>query len=139
MTRERLTPHFTVEEFDCHDGTRVPELAVARYRALCTFVLEPLRRRYGRCDVVSGYRDPSYNQRIGGARASAHMCGQGGGIHAVAADVRFETGAPDDWARSAEPLLKRRYGGGGLGVYPGLGGWVHLDDRSWRARWRGAA
>lgn len=113
---------------------------MGRYEVLCRHVLEPLRARFGTCRVVSGYRDPGYNARIGGARQSAHMCGEGAGLHAVAADVRFARGTPQQWADAAEVIIRRAFPpGGGLGVYPGPGGWIHVDDRTYRARWRGAA
>lgn len=97
-----------------------------------------MRARYGPCTVVSGYRHPAYNARIGGAKRSVHMAGRGGGIGGVAADVRFARGHPLDWGRLAEQLLDKHYSpGGGLGVYQ-AGGWVHVDTRSYRARWSGA-
>lgn len=139
MTRRRLTPHFVIEEFDCHDGQKVPLHMVNRFTALCRLILEPMRGSYGPCRVVSGYRDPRYNGSVGGARRSAHMAGDGGGLLAVAADVRFRDGDPVRWARRANELLAEHYPpGGGLGTYPGRGGWIHVDDRSYRARWTGA-
>lgn len=138
-SRHRLSPHFVVEEFDCHDGTRVPSDRVDDLERLCVRVLEPLREHFGVCTVVSGYRPPRYNQQIGGALASVHMAGRGRGIPGVAADVRFRTGRPQTWAQAAEPLLTRFYPpGGGLGTYPGLSGWIHVDTRGYRARWVGA-
>lgn len=138
MTNPLLTPHFRLSEFATHDGTPVPADKVQEYARLCRLVLEPLRARFGTCSVVSGYRHPAYNRRIGGAAKSVHMCGRGGGIAGVAADVRFPRGNERDWARYAEELLARHYPpGGGLGVYPG-GGWIHVDTRGYRARWEGA-
>lgn len=140
MTRRRLSPHFVIEEFDCHDGTHVPLVVRGRYESLCRHVLEPLRSRFGVCTVVSGFRTPRYNVTIGGASRSAHMCGEAGGLHAVAADVRFRRGHPQAWADVAETLLVAAYPpGGGLGVYSGPGAWIHVDDRGYRARWSGAA
>jgi uncharacterized protein YcbK (DUF882 family) len=137
-TRHRLSPHFVIEEFDCHDGHRVPTRAIKAYERLCALVLEPLRERYGVCHVVSGYRDPAYNARVGGARMSAHMCGDDHGLKAHAADVHFAHGRPSLWGEVADDLLTRHYSpGGGLGVYPS-GGWIHIDDRTYRARWTGA-
>ena len=102
-------------------------------------MLEPLRARFGVCSVVSGYRHPTYNARIGGAKRSVHMAGRGGGIPGVAADVRFAKGGPIQWSQAAEPLMRRWYPpGGGLGTYPGGGGWIHVDTRDYRARWTGA-
>lgn len=138
MANPLLTPHFRRSEFATHDGTPVPDDLVDDYTRLCRLVLEPLRERFGVCSVVSGYRHPSYNRRIGGAQRSVHMGGRGNGIHGVAADVRFAKGHPLDWARAAEQLLQKHYApGGGLGTYQ-AGGWIHVDTRSYRARWTGA-
>lgn len=128
-----------LSEFATHDGTPVPPDRVDDYRRLCHLVLEPLRERFGTCSVVSGYRHPAYNASIHGAKRSVHMAGRGGGIPGVAADVRFARGGPIQWAEAAEPLLRRHYApGGGLGTYPGASGWVHVDTRSYKARWTGA-
>lgn len=139
MATGRLTAHFRLSEFATHDGTPVPSDLVDDYTRLCRLVLEPLRERFGVCSVVSGYRHPAYNARIGGATKSVHMGGRGGGIHGVAADVRFARGGPSSWAAAAEPLLAKHFPpGGGLGTYPGATGWIHVDTRGYRARWRGA-
>lgn len=139
MVATRLSPHFQLSEFATHDGTPVPGDLVDDYRRLCERVLEPMRERFGVCSVVSGYRHPAYNRRIGGAGRSVHMGGRGNGIRGVAADVRFGRGSVHDWHQLAEQLLTRHYApGGGLGYYPGAGGWVHVDTRSYRARWTGA-
>lgn len=139
MATTRLSPHFVLSEFATHDGTAVPDDLVDDYRRLCREVLEPLRDRYGVCSVVSGYRHPAYNRRIGGAQRSVHMGGRGNGIAGVAADVRFAHGGPIQWSQAAEPLMRRAYPpGGGLGTYPGGGGWIHVDTRGYRARWTGA-
>lgn len=138
VAQTRLSPHFALSEFATHDGTQVPPDLVPEYARLCRNVLEPLRERFGVCRVVSGYRHPSYNRAIGGARRSVHMGGRGGGIRGVAADVRFDKGSTVDWGRAAEPLLAKWYPpGGGLGIYPGARGWIHVDTRGYRARWRG--
>jgi hypothetical protein len=66
-TRKRLSKHFTVEEFDCHDGTKVPKRDYKGLQYLCRVYLEPLRKKYGAVHVNSGYRTRAYNARIGGA------------------------------------------------------------------------
>jgi uncharacterized protein YcbK (DUF882 family) len=140
MAAFRLTDHFLLSEFNCHDGTPVPDRLVGDYTRLCRLVLEPLRREFGPCTVVSGYRPPVYNRSVGGATRSVHMGGDAGGIPGVAADVRFRRHGPLDWAAAAETLMARHYPpGGGIGRYPGPAGWLHVDTRSWRARWTGAS
>lgn len=133
-----LSPHFSRREFDTHDGTRVPADVVDDYVRLCRLVLEPLRARFGVCTVTSGYRHPAYNRSIGGAQRSVHMCGRGGGLKGVAADVHFAHGTTSQWHEQADALLRRHYPpGAGLGLYPGQ--WIHVDTRNYEARWTGAS
>ncbi len=138
MTRRRLSPHFTVEEFDCHDGTRVPEAALPALVELCCYVLEPMRAKYGRCKVHSGYRTRAYNASIGGARYSQHIYNDTPG--SVAADVSFAAGTPAKWARGARWRFRtvsrwRRNGRGGVGQYNNSG-FVHVDSGP-RRDWQG--
>ncbi len=73
-TRKRLSKNFTIEEFDCHDGTHVPAAAIPALEELCEYILEPLRAKYGPCTVMSGYRTRSYNANTrGSARYSQHI------------------------------------------------------------------
>lgn len=136
MTRHRLSPHFTVEEFDCHDGQQVPELALPGLRTLCAQYLEPLRSRFGPVIVHSGYRPAPYNQRIGGARSSYHIYGLHG-WRELAADVecRHKTVA-DWWAWMDRHQRGMAIPHGGLGFYP-RGGFIHVDSRVYIARWDG--
>lgn len=82
-------------------------------------LLESLRARVGRpLVIVSGYRCPVHNRRVGGAPRSFHVLGQ-------AVDI------PRGYATEADAEAV-----GFLGI--GLAGrWAtHLDIRSSRARWR---
>jgi hypothetical protein len=124
----RLSPHFALPEFACKDGTKVPKASVPALTRLCAEVLEPLRERFGRCTVMSGYRHSAYNRRIGGAKFSQHIYDLHPG--SVAADLTFERGRPSEWADAADPLCAN----GGLGRYPGF---VHVDNRPGKARWSG--
>ena len=127
---DRLTPHFRVREFDCHDGAPVPPAAYPALRELCERYLEPLRERFGVGIVVSGFRHRAYNDRVGGARRSMHVYEEHPAE--VGADVRFATGKPRDWAQLAE-----RLGAPGVGRYD-TSGFVHIDTRNGAtARWSG--
>ena len=137
MTRMRLSPHFTVEEFDCHDGTRVPASAHAALRTWCKAWGEPLRAEFGPVRVTSGYRTPSYNRSVGGAPASFHVYSLGS-VRGVAADVVPARGSVTAWQMWARrhyvgerwPLVLGR--GAAVG-YKGPG-FVHLDTgprRTW--------
>lgn len=129
----RLSPHFTVHEFNCHDGSVVPINSGAALVRLCRDYLEPMRAKFGACHVLSGYRHRVYNAGIGGARNSQHIYEET--PDSVAADVRFARGNPREWAEFAYDL-RRRLGKGGIGVYM-RSGFVHVDNRPYRADWRG--
>jgi hypothetical protein len=141
--RSHLSAHFSVEEFDSHDGALVPrgdELAIVH---LCDWWLEPLRGWFGPVTVHSGYRSLAQNAAVGGKRASVHLLhtplprrGTGSSLKAAAADITCATGNPALWAewarqhRTSSPHLARK-GRGGIGFYPGF---VHLDTgpaRDW--------
>lgn len=154
-TRHRLSHHFVVEEFDCHDGTQIPEAWYPDFAHLCEWWLEPLRDEFGPVHVVSGFRSITHNRLVGGAQHSVHLVktplpqGDRRGRPvtdrarrplATAADVVPQTGNPARWAewcRKLRPLhahLGRR-GRGGVGEYVNAG-FVHLDTASARD-WRG--
>ena len=57
-TRCKLSEHFVVEEFDCHDGTKVASREYDGLTALCNIYLEPLRNKYGSVHINSGFRTP---------------------------------------------------------------------------------
>jgi uncharacterized protein YcbK (DUF882 family) len=135
-TRHRLSKHFVVEEFDCHDGTKVQQRDYNGLEYLCRQFLEPLRAKYGRVTILSGYRTVSYNRQVGGVSNSFHIYTAHDG-NDQAADVRCSRGAPADWhAFLAAVRRRKRHGKGGLGLYPSLG-FVHVDIRDYPANWRG--
>jgi uncharacterized protein YcbK (DUF882 family) len=127
MSTVRLTPHFTLSELACHDGTPVPDMCLANARAICERA-EVLRAAIGSpLIVVSGYRTPAYNKRIGGAARSQHMTASALDLVSrvvPAAELRLlylkligEGQVPD----------------GGVGEYPNF---VHIDIGKAR-RWAG--
>lgn len=79
-----LSPHFSRREFDCRDGSRAnpdPRLieCLERLRSICGD--KPLR-------ILSGYRSPAYNKRVGGARRSQHLYNRAADIPAGYATVQ---------------------------------------------------
>jgi hypothetical protein len=135
--RTQLSPHFNVREFDCHDGKNVPQVAEPACARLCVQFLEPLRAKFGPALVLSGYRHKAYNAKIGGAKASQHNYDDDPST--VAADLSFRKGSPSQWALEAR-RLSTRLGFGGVGEYPPnreRGGFVHVDNRRYKARWSG--
>jgi uncharacterized protein YcbK (DUF882 family) len=134
MTRHRLSPNFTVEEFDCRDGTKVSSREYNGLEYLCRTYLEPLRKKYGTVTVNSGYRTASYNARIGGASQSYHIYDQHDG-NDQAADITCRKGGPRDWHRTLNWIRQnKRNGRGGLGLYSTF---CHVDIRDYQADWRG--
>ncbi len=138
MTRQRLSPHFTIEEFDCNDGRKVPASAIPALKELYVHMLEPLREKYGPVTVLSGYRHAAYNRSIGGAQFSQHIYDQG--PSSVAADVRFQKGSVARWANSARwrfntKSVWRKRSRGGSGRYL-RSGFVHVDSGP-RRNWEG--
>ena len=83
----KLSEHFALREFVVSRTAMVnnidnqpSEVEIERLRALCTHVLEPLRRRFGVIRVTSGYRCPELNRRVGGVSRSQHMRGEAADI-----------------------------------------------------------
>jgi len=137
-TRLQLSTHFIIEEFDCHDGTDVPDAAVPALKEICEHVLEPMRAKYGPCAVLSGFRTVSHNTSVGGASASQHIYSQH--PSSVAVDVRFTSGSVHEWASGARWRFtsKPRWAQsrrGGVGDYP-RSGFVHVDSGT-RRDWHG--
>lgn len=133
----RLSVYFRSEEFACHDGTPVPpELAPNIQRLADTLTI--IRHAAGASlNVISGYRSPAWNARVGGAKDSTHMT-------AEAADVRPGRGMTVGELHALILEMHRR--GelpdlGGLGLYP-ASDWVHVDIRKpadgHLRRWQGA-
>lgn len=133
-TNAKLTEHFTAPEFFCHDGTPAPINARNGMMRLCQDYLEPLRAKFGTAYVLSGYRHELYNAKIGGARNSQHIYEDT--FESVAADMRFARGSVNQWAAEAKRLRTKNGGKGGVGVYVRQG-FVHIDNRNWKADWSG--
>ena len=131
---KQLTAHFNSREFNCRDGTPVMKRDYAGLEALCRIYLEPMRKKYGRVTVNSGYRTASYNRRIGGASRSFHVYTIHDG-NDQAADITCARGNPTQWASTLRWLRTHKRGGkGGLGVYKTF---CHIDLRDYKSDWRG--
>lgn len=131
----RLSPHFKAQEFYCNDGSACPTSARSAMVKLCDVFLERMRARFGTAQVLSGYRHTVYNAMIGGARQSQHIYEHG--FEAVAADLRFPKGSPQEWAAYAKGIrATHNHGRGGVGRYD-RAGFVHIDNRLYAADWSG--
>ena len=123
----KLTKNFTRQEFDCKDGTIVPE----KYMKNAQEVANNLQNLRDYLEVQisvtgSGYRSPKHNKKVGGAKFSQHLTASG-------ADINAEGYEPKQLAEVIELLiLKGKMKQGGLGIYPNF---VHYDIRGTKARW----
>lgn len=118
----RLAPNGLLKQRDSVDTACLKPALVG--------VLKSIERHYGRPIVVtSGYRSPSYNQRVRGARNSLHM-------YCAAADVQIEGVSKWELAKYVRSMPGR----GGVGTYCHTKS-VHVDvgperDWNWRCRRR---
>ena len=114
-----LSPHFTVKEFACHDGSDT----VLIDDRLVT-LLEKIRDRFGKpIHINSAYRTAKYNAKIGGVSNSYHVKG-------MAADIVVQGIPAKRVAQYAETL-----GCGGIGWYEARN-FTHIDTRSGCVRWK---
>jgi uncharacterized protein YcbK (DUF882 family) len=121
----KLTNNFNLNEFNKHNFPltetilrNIQELA-KNLQVLRDEVKKPIK-------ITSGYRDPSFNKKIGGASQSRHITGQ-------AADLKIEGYTPKQVAAIIEKLIASgKMKQGGLGIYST---WIHYDVRGTKARW----
>jgi hypothetical protein len=131
----QLSAHFLATEFYCHDGSPCPITSRPALIRLAVVFLEPMRAKFGPCLVLSGYRHTLYNRSIGGALHSQHIYEEG--FESVASDLRFDKGTPAQWAAFARGLrASKNNGNGGVGRYD-HSGFVHVDNRGYKADWTG--
>lgn len=115
-----ISVHFLVNEFRCKDGAD-PVCVDARLVAILEFV----RSNFGKPVVInSGYRTPSYNRKIGGAKFSQHMYGR-------AADIVVEDVKPEVVYNFLCEAFPNSFG---FGLYASF---VHVDCRKTKSRWKG--
>ena len=121
----KLTNNFNLNEFNKHNFPltetilrNIQELA-KNLQVLRDEVKKPIK-------ITSGFRDPSFNKKIGGASQSRHITGE-------AADLKIEGYTPKQVAGIIEKLIASgKMKQGGLGIYST---WIHYDVRGTKARW----
>lgn len=125
---KQLSPNFRVREFKCKDGSDpifIDDELVA--------LLQKIRDHFGKAvNINSAFRTASHNaKQKKSSKYSQHLYGK-------AADIWIAGVSVDALAAYAETLLPGR---GGIGVYPPktgrAEGWVHIDTRPEKSRWRG--
>lgn len=115
--------HFKLSEFKCKDGTAVP----AKYYANCQKLMNLLEEIRAACGnraitVNSGYRTPTYNEKVDGAKQSQHL-------YAAAADIKVSGMGASEVYKLCDRLVGSR---GGVGKYSTF---THVDVRGHKARW----
>lgn len=123
----KLTKNFDSKEFDCKDGTPVPVIYIKNCKEVAEN-LQVLRDHLGVPVRItgSGYRTPSHNKKVGGAKQSQHLT-------CSAADINADGYSPKQLAAEIERLIKAgKMKQGGIGIYPNF---VHYDIRGTKARW----
>jgi uncharacterized protein YcbK (DUF882 family) len=124
----KLEKNFKLSEFKCRDGSSVPDELMENVQELARnlqvlrdYLDVPIR-------VISGYRSPKYNRKIGGARRSQHML-------AKAADIKIKGFSPQEVKDVIVSLIKEgKMKKGGIGLYKTF---THYDVRGRNARWYG--
>ena len=125
----QLTENFSRQEFDCKDGTPVPQRFMYNVRRLAE-QLQILRDYIKQPVMITGsaYRTPEHNKKVGGASHSQHLTASG-------ADINARNFTPRQLAKVIEKLIKeKKMIEGGIGIYKGF---LHYDIRGTKARWNG--
>ena len=121
-----LTKNFSKSEFDCNDGSKMPQ-EVFNNVEVHAYNLQTIRDF---CDasviINSAYRSSDYNKLVGGATKSQHLTGN-------ASDITIKGYTPDEVADIIEGLIKiDAIEEGGVGRYNTF---THYDRRGTKARW----
>jgi uncharacterized protein YcbK (DUF882 family) len=123
-----LTKDFSMAEFDCNNGTPVPEYMRPHLKDLCERHLQPLRDAGGTVNINSGYRTTAYNAAIGGASNSYHVYTYRKKAPAVDhTQSGRSAGEVANWHDAHDKF-------DGMGRYSSF---CHGDDRGYYSRWTG--
>ena len=114
---EKVGQHFKVKEFACKDESQV--VFIDSY---LVSILDILRNQVGKPVYInSGYRTPTRNKAVDGAKYSYHMRG-------MAADIRINGMTAKEIANKLNAIIPDECG---IIVYST---WVHIDTRTKKYR-----
>jgi uncharacterized protein YcbK (DUF882 family) len=122
----QLTKNFSLGEFACKDGTPVPPEYIPNVKKLAEN-LQVIRDNINRpIQILSGYRSPAWNKKVGGKTKSYHM-------KAMAGDLAVKDMTPKQLHKVIMKLIDEgKIKNGGVGLYPGF---VHYDVGPANRRW----
>ena len=116
-----LSPHFTAEEFSCNHCNKLP--ADKHPPQILLDWLEVIRHEFDSPVIInSGYRCPTHNANVGGAKSSQHLLG-------TAADIVVKGVDPVTVYAFCDTLVGDN---GGVGRYNTF---THIDARGSKSRW----
>lgn len=121
----KLTNNFSLEEFECKCGCKMPEFVKKNVINLADN-LQIIRNVVGRLDLTNAYRCRPHNLDVGSSDSSQHLLGK-------AADIKSKKLSVKELSKIIEGLIKsEEIDQGGLGLYNTF---THYDTRGTRARW----
>ena len=122
----KITANFKLSEFNSKDGSIMPEDVMHNaIKLACN--LERLRNVLkAPITINSGYRSPSHNKAVGGAKNSQHLTGKAADIVVAGFDPILVKETIEQLIQDGEMLQ------GGLKAYNSF---VHYDIRGQKARW----
>lgn len=122
----KLTDNFSRWEFECKDGSEMPDYVVFNVYKLAV-ALQTIRGCIGYpISITNAYRSLEHNRSIGSKDTSQHILGK-------AADLQVEEMSVLDLYETIETLIDWGHiPEGGLGIYNTF---VHYDIRGTKARW----
>ena len=121
----KITNNFSLEEFECKCGCKMPEFVKKNIIELAEN-LQAIRDVVGKLNLTNAYRCKEHNADVGGATNSQHLKGK-------AADVKSKEYDVLEVSKIIEGLIKsEKIEQGGIGIYNTF---THYDIRGVRARW----
>jgi hypothetical protein len=119
------TKNFSLSEFHCKDGTKVPKQFYSNLQTLMNQL--QIIRDYVKKPILinSAYRSPAHNTKIGGAKSSQHLT-------ASAADIVIVGMSARDVQNTLKQLMNAgTIINGGLGSYPNFTHYDIGNPRKW--------
>lgn len=123
-----MTKNFSIVEFHSKDGTAVPKEYYGNIRKVMDN-LEIIRAYFGGrpITILSGYRSPNHNDKVGGVKNSMHLVGK-------AVDFKVQGLSSSDVQEGVRHLINEgKIYAGGLGRYNSF---THYDIGNYRS-WKG--